>query len=134
MSLNQNNYERFSLQELPPHARDVAEYLFSSQPLVYFLKQQQTPEPDIYLLDTHKVPHSMWPEIIHAALLAKLSFFEPNPTLKREQVLFLIQSACKLIGMPLNQYSLEDVIRQNTEQMPQLSRWLISQAQLLKNT
>ncbi len=134
MSLNQNNYERFSLQELPPHARDIAEYLFNSQPLVYFLKQQKTPEPDIFLLDNRKVPHSMWPEIIHAALLAKLSFFEPNPNLKREQVLFLIQSACKLIGMPLNQHSLEEVIRQNKERMPLLSSWLISQAQLLKNT
>lgn len=134
MALHQNNYERFSLQELPPHARDIAEYLFNSRPLVYFFEQQKIPEPDTYLLDARKVPHSMWPEIIHAALLAKLSFFEPNPNLTREQILFLIQSACTLIGMPLTQYSLEDVIRQNKERMPKLSSWLIAQAQLLHKT
>ena len=61
-------------------------------------------------------------------------FFEPNPNLTREQILFLIQSACTLIGMPLTQYSLEDVIRQNKERMPKLSGWLIAQAQLLHKT
>lgn len=132
MSITTQNYERFLLQELPPHARDIAEFLFNGQPLVFFLKQQAAPDPDNFLLNKHKVPHKFWPEIISAALLAKLSSFEPNSDFSRKQVTFLIKTATNLIGTPLNEFSLEEVIRHNQERMPKLCKWLMSMAKLLQ--
>lgn len=131
MSITPQNYERFLLQELPPHARDIAEFLFNGQPLVFFLKQQATPNPDDFLLDKYKVPHKFWPDIIDAALLAKLSSFEPNPNFERSQVTFLIKTATNLVGTPLNKFSLEEVIRHHHERMPRLCKWLMSMAKLL---
>lgn len=133
MPLFEKTYEKHLLQELPPHARDIADFLFNGKPLVFFIQQQQSPKPDIELLNNKKVPHKFWNEIIEAALLAKLTNMDPSPLLRSDQILFLIHSSCVLIKMPLSQYSLEEVVSENEFKMPKFSHWIKSMAAALRN-
>lgn len=133
MSLFEKTYENHLLQELPPHARDIADFLFNGKPLVFFIQQQQSPIPDIELLNNKKVPHHYWNEIIEAALLAKLTNVDPSPILRSDQILFLIHSSCALIKMPLSQYSLDEIIHENQLKLPKFSHWIRIMAAALRN-
>lgn len=133
MSLTQKKHETFLLQELPPHARDIAEFLFNGKPLVFFLQQRQTPQIDTQLLDSKKVPHKLWADIIEASLLAKLTYIDIHPGLTRQEVLFLLRKACELLKTPLSDYSLEDVLLEHQERMPKFARWVRLIASQLKN-
>jgi len=124
MALSEKKYERHLLQELPPNARDVAEFLFSNKPLLFFLKQQATAKVDHALLEQSKVSPKLWPEIIQAALLAKITYFEPNPNLTAEQLEFLMEKACDLVNMPMQQLSVEQIIELTHNNMTWFAKWL----------
>lgn len=134
MSVIEKKHETYLLQELPPHARDIADFLFNSKTLTFFLQQWQQPNTDKELLAAKKVPEALWPQIIEAGLLAKLTFMEPQPGLTSEQLLFLIHISCRLVKMPLSQYSLEEVVHSYQENMPRYTKWLIQMTQTLRQS
>lgn len=125
MPLNDKNYENHYLQELPPHARDIAQFLYNGKPLVFFIQQWTQPNPDKELMDQKKVPHALWNDIIEAAFLAKLTYIQPNDKFNKDQLLFLIHTSCQIVKMPLNEYSMDEIIETYRDQMPKYCKWLL---------
>ncbi|BCN92324.1 hypothetical protein THMIRHAM_01090 [Thiomicrorhabdus immobilis] len=132
MHLIENKYETAGLLKLPPHARDIAEHLLTLTPLNELLLMWQADEPNQDLLHEHRVPEKLWPEIINATLLAKTTYFLPNPNFTKEELLYLMKAACSSIGLPLNLYSVKEVIEMSREEYPIFSEWLKTFANLLK--
>jgi len=132
MHLIENKYETAALLKLPPNARDIAEELLTKTALNELLIMWQSKEPNINLLTHHKVPASLWSEVIDATLLAKTTYFLPNEKLSKEEILYLIKVACHSINKPLNAYTIKDVIELSREEYPVLSQWLTDFAKLLK--
>lgn len=130
MHLIENEFEQKLLHELPPHARDIGLDLLSTKSLGELLLMLGENSADKELLSVKKVPANLWEPILRATLLAKATYFLPNPKLSQEEVLFLIKAACMSAGYPLTGYSLADIIELSEEQMPVFHRWLL---QLTKN-
>lgn len=130
MHLIENEFEQKLLHELPPHARDIALDLLSTKSLGELLLMLDEGNTDKELLSIKKVPLSLWEPILRATLLAKATYFLPNPELSKEEVLFLIKTACMSAGYPLTDYSLAEIIELSEEGMPVFHRWLL---QLTKN-
>lgn len=124
MHLIENVLEQKLLLDLPPHARDIAMEYISTKSLGELLDLWQETKPDLSQLSAKNIPHSMWKPLINAALLAKVTYFLPNPDLTQEEMLFLIKIACMSAGYPLNTYSLADVMVMTKEDMPVLHNWL----------
>ncbi|MDX1353214.1 MAG: hypothetical protein R3254_09390 [Thiomicrorhabdus sp.] len=132
MHLIENKYETASLLKLPPHARDVGEYLLTITPLNKLLHLWQEKQPDLELLHFYKVPESYWNEILDATLLAKTTYFLPNDKFTKEELLYLMKAACESIHLPLSSYSVKEVIEMSEEEYPVFSEWLRLFANLLK--
>ncbi|WP_029406507.1 hypothetical protein [Thiomicrorhabdus sp. Milos-T2] len=132
MHLLENKYETAGLLKLPPHARDIAEHLLTLTPLNQLLLMQQANDPDTALLNEHHVPITLWPDILNATLLAKTTYFLPNPNFNKEELLYLMKAACSSIGLPLNVYSVKEVIEMSAEEYPVFSEWLNTFAKQLK--
>lgn len=130
MHLIENEFEQKLLHELPPHARDIGLDLVSTRSLGELLVMLGENQVDKELLSVKRVPSSLWEPILRAALLAKTTYFLPNPELSREEILFLIKAACMSAGYPLSEYSLADLIELTEDEMPVFHRWLL---QLTKN-
>ena len=132
MHLIENKYETAGLLNLPPHARDIAEHLLTVTPLSDLLVLWQAKEPNRELLRLHKVPESFWNEILDATLLAKTTYFLPNEKFTKEEITYLMKAACESIQLPLNAYSVKDVIKMSKEDYPVFNEWLITFAKQLK--
>jgi len=132
MHLIENKYETAGLLKLPPHARDIAEHLLTITPLHELLLIWQDGTPNKDLLHRHHVPESLWEEIINATLLAKTTYFLPNPNFTKEELLYLMKAACSSIKLPLNAYSVKEVIEMSQEGYPVFNSWLTSFAKQLK--
>ncbi|MBD3611759.1 MAG: hypothetical protein HUJ13_05010 [Hydrogenovibrio crunogenus] len=130
MHLIENEFEQKLLHELPPHARDIGLDLVSTRSLGELLVMLDENQVDKELLAVKKVPSTMWEPILRAALLAKATYFLPNPELSQEEMLFLLKAACMSAGYPLSEYSLADLIELTEDEMPVFHRWLL---QLTKN-
>ncbi len=124
MPLIENQFEQTLLQELPPHARDIALDFMGTYSLGELLMALQTNEPDKELLQRKKVPSSYWEPILKATLLAKCTYFIPNPEFRQEERLFLIKAACMSADYPLSSFSLAEVIEISHQKMPVLHQWL----------
>lgn len=132
MQLFENRYENALLLKLPPKARDLAENLLALKPLNELLELSQKNKPDTELLATHGVPHEYWQPILNATILAKTTSFLANSNFNQEEVLYLIKAATASAGMPLNKYTLRDVIELSKADLPILNLWLKEFAKLLK--
>ena len=132
MHLIENTYETAGLLLLPPHARDIAQHLLTVTPLSELLLMWQNQKPNHELLIRHKVPVEFWEKIIDATLLAKTTYFLPNKTFNRDEVLYLIKAGCLAIKMPLDTYSVKDVIDAKSEDYPIFADWLKQFTKLLQ--
>ena len=132
MHLIENKYETAGLLLLPPHARDIAQHLLTVTPLSELLLMWQNQKPNHELLIRHKVPVEFWEKIIDATLLAKVTYFLPNSTFNRDEVLYLIKAGCLAIKMPLDTYSVKDVIDAKSEDYPIFADWLKQFTKLLQ--
>lgn len=132
MHLIENKYETAGLLLLPPHARDIAQHLLTVTPLSELLLMWQNQKPNHELLIRHKVPVEFWEKIIDATLLAKVTYFLPNSTFNRDEVLYLIKAGCLAIKMPLDTYSVKEVIDAKSEDYPVFINWLKQLAKLLQ--
>ncbi|WP_040727017.1 hypothetical protein [Thiomicrorhabdus sp. Kp2] len=132
MHLIENKYETAGLLKLPPHARDIGEYLLTIIPLNELLILWQAKQPNRELLHFYKVPEVYWDEIIDATLLAKTTYFLPNDNFTKEELLYLMKAACESIHLPLNAYSVKEVIKMSQDEYPIFSEWLTLFARQLK--
>lgn len=132
MHLIENKYETAGLLLLPPHARDIAEHLLTITPLSELLLMQHNQKPNHELLLRHKVPVEFWEEIIDATLLAKATYFLPNEKFSRDEILYLIKVGCLAVKMPLDTYSIKDVIDEKGEDYPIFIDWLKTLTKLLQ--
>jgi len=132
MHLIENKYETAGLQNLPPHARDVADQLLTVTPLSELLTIWQDNTPNSELLQEHKAPEQLWPDIVNAALLAKVTYFLPNENFTKEELLYLMKAGCASIKLPLNVYSIKEVVEMSENDYPVFSQWLTDFAKHLK--
>ena len=72
-------YENYLIRQLPPNAQRAAEALLAKMSLAELLSMRAEKRLDLYLLDQNKVAHELWPDILRAVLLARVSYFEPSP-------------------------------------------------------
>ncbi len=133
MELIENKYEMAGLMMLPPHARDVADHLLTVTPLNKLMEMREQNQPDTNLLKQFNAPAKLWLEILNAALLAKTTYFLDNPYFTEEELLFLIKTACSSINMPLEVYSIKDVLEMSAEDYPVFCDWLKELTKHLKN-
>lgn len=132
MNLLENNFEQKLLLELPPHARDVAHDLLTTESLGGLLSLREKNEPDKARLKSKNVPENLWLSILNAAILAKSTYFLPNPKFSQEEILFLIKAACSSINYPIKQATLMDLIEYTRQQdMETLYQWLKDFSKLL---
>ncbi len=132
MQLIENKYETALLLQLPPNARDIAEYLLTVKPLGVLLTMWQENIPDVDLLSQHHVASTLWEAILKATILAKITYFFENPNFNEAEILYLLKAACASAGMPLKAYSLGEVIEMSQKEMPIFHQWLVGFARLLK--
>jgi hypothetical protein len=85
---------------------------------------------DLFLMDQNKVPHELWPEILRAVLLARVSYFEPSPFLDQEKILLLVKLAVETVGFSLST-PLPQIVNAIKADYPRLTKWLALMAQLL---
>jgi len=118
------------IRQLPPNAQHVCEMLLSRLSLVDMTRMQETGEMDLYLLTQHKVSHDLWPDILKAVILAKITYFEPSPLLDQAKILLLVKMAVETAGFSLNT-PLPQIVNAVKNDYPRLTRWLTMMAQLL---
>lgn len=125
MNLIENDYEKALMFQLSPNARDLAEYLFSTYSLKRLLEMLYKKGISEQDLKHHHLSESMTPQILYATLLAKTTYFLPNPKMKKEECGYLITLACAVAGYSLKEYTLTEIIIASQKEMPIFSQWLV---------
>lgn len=125
-----HEYEDRLIRLLPPNAQHVAEMLLSRSSLVDLLRMRDLGEIDLYLLTQHKVNKDYWSDILRAAILAKVTYFDPSEFLDQAKVLMLVKLAVESAGFSLST-PLPQVVAAVKTDYPRLTRWLVMMAQLL---
>ncbi len=123
-------YENYLIRQLPPNAQRAAEALLAKTSLAELLAFKEDEKIDLYLMDQNKVPHDLWPEILRAVLLARVSYFEPSPLLDQEKILLLVKLAVETVGFSLST-PLPQIVNAIKTDYPRLTKWLAMMAQLL---
>lgn len=132
MSLYNENYE-FSLRNvLPANSRDLVDHLFTTYSLAQMLELWESRQSDPELLKRFKVQEKEWPLALQAALIAKFSYIDIHKKFSAEELYYLVKSACAVLGQPLNEYSLNEVISAQQNRMPLFSAWLYKIAQMIQ--
>ncbi|MPQ77181.1 hypothetical protein [Hydrogenovibrio sp. JE_KL2] len=132
MELLENDYEQTLLQALPPNARDLALELLSTYSLGQILALREKTEPDKELLATKHVSDRYWLPLINAAILAKSTYFLPNPKFSQDEIFYLIKAACSSINYPIKQATLKELMEfTQAKEMHVLSKWLQDFSELL---
>lgn len=123
-------YENYLIRQLPPNAQRAAEALLAKTSLAELLALREEERIDLFLMDQNKVPHELWPEILRAVLLARVSYFEPSPLLDQEKILLLVKLAVETVGFSLST-PLPHIVNAIKADYPRLTKWLAMMAQLL---
>ncbi|WP_024850090.1 hypothetical protein [Hydrogenovibrio kuenenii] len=132
MELLENDYEQKLLMDLPPNARDLAQELLSTRSLGELLSLRESANADKDLLASKHVSERYWSDLINAAILAKSTYFLPNPKFSQDEIYFLIRAASSTINYPIKQSALKDLINfAKTKEMPVLAKWLEQFSDLL---
>lgn len=126
----QHPYEKYLIRQLPPNAQRAAEALLAKTPLAELLALREEQKIDLYLMDQNKVPHALWPDILKAVLLARVSYFEPSPLLDQEKILLLVKLAVETLGFSLST-PLPQIVNAIKADYPRLTQWLAMMAQQL---
>ncbi len=124
MELIENEFEHTLIQRLPPHARDAAELLFSTYSLRQMLDMfyhQGLPEA---LLEEFHLKSTQSLSILNACLLAKITYFLPNPKMTKEECAYLIRLGCQVAGYPLEKYKISEIIIAAKDDLPTFTQWL----------
>ncbi|QCU89210.1 hypothetical protein [Thiomicrorhabdus sediminis] len=132
MHLVENKYETAGLQALAPNARDIAEHLLTVTPLSELVLMVQQPSPRFELLIEHKVNADLWPAIVKAALLAKATYFLPNRNFNKDEISYLMKAAALAVDMPLDIYSVKDIVQLHHSHYPVLVDWLKQMLELMR--
>jgi hypothetical protein len=125
-----HEYEDRLIRLLPPNAQHVAEMLLSRLSLTDMLRMRDEDEMDLYLLNEHKVSRELWPNILRAIILAKVTYFDPSEFLDQAKVLMLVKLAVEAAGFSLST-PLPQVVAAVKTDYKRLTRWLVVMAQLL---
>jgi hypothetical protein len=125
-----HEYENRLIRQLPPNAQHVAEMLLSRLSLTDMLRMRDNGDMDLLLLNQHKVDKDIWPEILRAVILAKVTYFDPTEFLDQAKVLLLVKLAVEAAGFSLST-PLPQVVAAVKTDYPRLTRWLVMMAQLL---
>jgi hypothetical protein len=125
-----HEYEDRLIRLLPPNAQHVAEMLLSRLSLTDMLRMRDEDEMDLYLLNEHKVSRELWPDILRAIILAKVTYFDPSEFLDQAKVLMLVKLAVEAAGFSLST-PLPQVVAAVKTDYKRLTRWLVVMAQLL---
>lgn len=125
-----HRYEDQLIRRLPPNAQHVAELLLSQTSLAELLVIRDAQQIDLLLLAQNNVPVGLWSDIVQAALLARITYFDPSPLLDQEKILLLVKLAIETIGFSLTT-PLPQVVTAVKDHYPRLTAWLVSMAQLL---
>lgn len=123
-------YENYLIRQLPPNAQRAAEALLAKTSLAELLALREENRIDLFLMDQNKVAHELWPEILRAVLLARVSYFEPSPLLDQEKILLLVKLAVETVGFSLST-PLPQIVNAIKTDYPRLTKWLALMAQLL---
>lgn len=120
----ENDYEDKKLLDLPPNARDIALDFLGTRSLGQLLRMLHQNDPNMKILSEKHVAKNLWKPILEATILAKTTYFIPNPSFDQEQMSFLLKSACLAAGYPLSVYSLAEVLQITRKEMPIFHEWL----------
>lgn len=123
-------YENYLIRQLPPNAQRAAKALLAKTSLAELLALREENRIDLFLMDQNKVAHELWPEILRAVLLARVSYFEPSPLLDQEKILLLVKLAVETVGFSLST-PLPQIVNAIKADYPRLTKWLALMAQLL---
>lgn len=123
-------YEDRLIRQLPPNAQHVAEMMLSRMSLAELLRMSDTGDMDLFLMTQHNVSKELWPDILRAVTLAKVTYFEPSDLLDQAKVLLLVKLAVESAGFSLAT-PLPQVVASVKKDYPRLTRWLVAMAQLL---
>lgn len=133
MSLHDDGDYEFSLRDmLPGNARDLVMHLFTTASLAQMLQLWQSQEVDKFLLNKYRVNTSDWQPALQAAIIAKLSYLRIDDNYSIHEMVYLMKAACTVLGKPLTEYNLNEVINGQYAQTPKLSLWLMKLAQLVQ--
>ncbi len=125
----ENVYEEALLHQLAPVAQKGAEEVFSTWTLSQMLESKLKRTTPKAFLRYREIAPAYWPEMLDAALIAKLTYIRPdNPQLDREARTWLISVASILIGMPIRTYTLAEIVQGTRIKYPVLSQWLVKMA------
>lgn len=125
-----HEYEDRLVRQLPPNAQRVAELLLSRLSLSELLAMRDNGDVDVFLLNEHKVNQELWPDIVRAIILARITYFDPSPLLNQEKILLLVKLAVETAGFSLST-PLQQIVAEVKEDYPRLTTWLVQMAQLL---
>jgi hypothetical protein len=125
-----HDYEDQLIRQLPPNAQRVAELLLSRLSLSELLTMRDNGDVDVFLLNQHNVSQALWPDILRAIILARITYFNPSPLLNQEKILLLVKLAVETAGFSLST-PLPQIVAEVKEDYPRLTTWLVQMAQLL---
>lgn len=130
----ENTFEEEPILALPPVAQRVAYELFSTWPLPKLMDSWINDHPADREMKAHGCPPRFWPEILSAAMVAKVTYFVPNPRFHARHIKYLVHLACAHIGYPLTHYTLAEAIGASQHRYPVLHTWLTTFLNSLRNT
>ena len=130
----ENAYEDAFLYNLAPLAQKGAEELFTTWTLSRMLKHRLDDDPPTAFLKRHEIPPHFWPDMLKAALIAKISYIRPdNPQLDKQARVWLIAVASTLIGLPVDTYTYAEIVQSTRIKYPVLSDWFAKMVAGMKN-
>ncbi len=120
----ENTFEEQFILELAPIAQRVAFAVFSTWSLPQMMDHWLNAKRPDQLLRDYDCPPRFWRDILRAAMIAKVTYFLPNPRFKRQQVEYLLALASALIDRPMTEFPPEDALAATQRDYPVLHRWL----------
>lgn len=126
----ENTFEEEPILALAPIAQRVAYEIFTTWPLPKMMESWLENKPDEALLKYHSCPARFWEAILHAAFVAKTTYFLPNPKFSKSDRDYLVSLACAHLGYPLTEYSLKEVVYACQARYPVFTRWLLEMYKL----
>jgi hypothetical protein len=125
----ENDYEEGLFHTLAPIAQKGAEEVFATWTLSQMLESWLNNEVPVDFLRYRSIPPRFWPDMLKAALVAKVSYIRPdNPQLDKAARTWLIALAATLIGMPMKDYTLPEIVQSIRIKYPVLSAWMVKMA------
>jgi hypothetical protein len=124
VDLIENEFEKALILRLSPNARDLAEYLFSTQPLKTLLEMRYKTGLQPELTEQYHLSERQALPLLNALLLAKATYFLPNPKFAASDYRYLIQLACESAGFDLNSTSVPEILASIKGELPIFHQWL----------